>query len=153
MNALFAMKPDSVAIIDAEDKAAILAALSDVFAQSWDLDAKKVHEYLEERESLGSTGFGRGVAIPHARFPGLTRPVTALMKLSHPVEFGAADGMPVGLVFGLLSPEHSGASHLHALAAISRLVRDRDVHNALLEAPHEEALYSLLTNATDRDVA
>lgn len=153
MNALFSIKPDSVAIIDAEDKAMILAALSDVFASSWGLDAEKVLEYLEEREKLGSTGFGRGAAIPHARFPGITRPVTALLKLRHPVEFKAADGMPVRLIFGLLSPEHSGASHLHALAAISRLVRDQEVHDALLEAPHEEALYSLLTNATDRDVA
>ena len=65
----------------------------------------------------------------------------------------AADGMPVNLVFGLLSPENSGATHLHALAAISRLARDERVYDALTEAPDAEALYGLLTNATDRDAA
>ena len=62
-------------------------------------------------------------------------------------------GLPVELVFGLLSPENSGAAHLHALAAISRLLRDEDVRDALADAPSEEAMYGLLTNAIDRDVA
>src|SRR5919107_1466526 len=77
----------------------------------------------------------------------------ALLKLRQPVDFASADGMPVDLVFGLLSPENSGATHLHALAAISRLVRDERVHEALSDAPNKEALYGLLTNATDRDAA
>jgi PTS system nitrogen regulatory IIA component len=113
-----------------------------------------VLEHLEERERLGSTGFGRGVAIPHARMPNIGgRPVAALLKLRHPADFAAADGMPVDIVFGLLSPENSGATHLHALAAISRLMRDERVHEALSDAPNQEALYGLLTNATDRDAA
>ncbi len=147
------MKPESVAIVNAADKRDILHNLSALFAQAWDLDAAIVHEYLEEREKLGSTGFGRGVAIPHARVPGIARPVTALLRLHHPVEFGAADGLPVDLVFGLLSPENSGAGHLHALAAISRLVRDESIHDALTDAPDEEAIYGLLTNVSDRSVA
>lgn len=153
MDSLFAMQPDSVAIIDAEDKRDILEKLSSVFARAWDLDADLVLEYLEERENLGSTGFGRGVAIPHARIPGISRPVAALLKLQHPVEFKAADGLPVDLVFGLLSPENSGAGHLHALAAISRLMRDEDMRDALGDAPDEEAMYGLLTNVSDRNVA
>lgn len=153
MSPLFSIKPEAVTIADPGDKPAILRALSEVFARSWDIDAAAVLERLEERENLGSTGFGRGVAIPHARFPGLARPVTALMKLRHPADFNAADGMPVELVFGLLSPENSGATHLHALAAISRLVRDEKVRDALVEAPDAEALFGLLTNATDRDAA
>jgi PTS system nitrogen regulatory IIA component len=84
---------------------------------------------------------------------GLTRPVAVFMRLASPVEFESADGMPVDLVFGLLSPENSGATHLHALAAISRLMRDERVHEALSEAPDEEALFSLLNNAADRDAA
>jgi len=81
------------------------------------------------------------------------RPVAVLLKLRHPADFAAADGLPVDLVFGLLSPENSGATHLHALAAISRLMRDERVHEALSEAPDEEALYGLLSNAADRHAA
>ena len=153
MDVLFAMKPEAVAIVSAEDKQDILRNLSGVFAQAWDLDSAMVLECLEERERLGSTGFGRGVAIPHARIPGISRPVAALLKLRQPAQFAAADGMPVDLVFGLLSPENSGASHLHALAAISRLVRDESMHDALSDAPDEEAIYGLLTNVSDRNVA
>ena len=153
MSPLFSMKPEAVAIIDAADKQAILERLSETFARSWGLDAAQVLEHLEERERLGSTGFGRGVAIPHARFPGLARPVAALLKLRHPADFASADGLPVDIVIGLLSPENSGATHLHALAAISRLMRDERVHEALSDAPDVEALYGLLTNATDRDAA
>jgi PTS system nitrogen regulatory IIA component len=153
MDPLYAITPESVAIIDATDKQAILEKLSDVFARSFNLDAGHVLEYLEEREKLGSTGFGRGVAIPHARLPGIQRPVAALLKLRQPVAFNAADGLPVELVFGLLSPENSGAGHLHALAAISRLVRDEAMRDALIDAADAEAIYGLLTNATDRDVA
>jgi nitrogen PTS system EIIA component len=153
MDPLYVLKPDAVAIVDAADKPAILQTLSALFARSYDLDPGLVLEYLDEREKLGSTGFGRGVAIPHARIPGIQRPIAALLKLRHPAQFAAADGLPVDLVFGLLSPENSGAAHLHALAAISRLMRDEDVREALADAPSVEAMYGLLTNATDRDVA
>lgn len=153
MNALFFVSPQSVAIVEAADKPAILRALADLFARAHALDAALVLERLEEREALGSTGFGRGVAIPHARFPTVPRPVCAVLRLRRPVAFAAADGMPVDLVFGLLSPENSGATHLHALAAISRLVRDERVRGALAEAPREEALYALLIGAADRDAA
>ena len=153
MSPLYSIRPEAVAIIDAADKPAILDRQSKTFADSWGLDSALVHEQLEERERLGSTGFGRGVAIPHARIPGISRPVAALLKLRQPADFASADGLPVDLVFGLLSPENSGATHLHALAAISRLMRDERVHEALSDAPNQEALYSLLTNATDRDAA
>jgi PTS system nitrogen regulatory IIA component len=153
MDALYAMVPEAVAILPAEDKPAILSALADVFARAYDLQADDVLDYVEEREKLGSTGFGRGVAIPHARFPGLQRPVAALLKLEQPADFAAADGLPVDLVFGLLSPADSGATHLHALAAISRMVRDEAMHDALATAPDAEALYALITNALDQDAA
>lgn len=153
MNLHFLLEPTAVAIISAKSKDAILEVLAERFAATYSLDAAKVLERLNERESLGSTGFGRGVAIPHARVDGLHRPVAALLKLAEPIEFAAADGMPVDLVFGLVSPEHSGATHLHALAAISRLVRDERVHEALSEAPDVEALYGLVSNAADRDAA
>ena len=153
MNGLFLFPPEAVASVTADSKAEILALLADHLASTYGLDRTLVLEGLEEREKLGSTGFGRGVALPHARIEGLSRPVAALLRLDTPCEFGSADAMPVDLVFGLLSPVNAGATHLHALAAISRLVRDEDMHRQLAEAPDGEALYALITNAVDRDAA
>jgi PTS system nitrogen regulatory IIA component len=153
MTALFTLVPEAVATVRAETKAAILEVLSARFAAVYGLDQTAVRERIAERESLGSTGFGRGVAIPHARIGDLSRPVAAFLRLDAPVAFDAADGMPVDLVFGLLSPEQAGASHLHALAAISRLMRDETMHAALSQAPGDEALYGLLSNVIDRDAA
>ena len=153
MTALFTLLPEAVGTISADSKQAILEQLANRFAGVYGLDPVLVLERIEEREKLGSTGFGRGVAIPHARIPDLPRPVAAFMRLEAPVAFDSADGMPVDLVFGLLSPEAAGAAHLHALAAISRMMRDERTHAALSEAPGAEALYALLTNGIDRDAA
>jgi PTS system nitrogen regulatory IIA component len=153
MAALFTLLPEAVGTIRADSKPAILSQLSTRVASVYGLDQKVVLTGLEDRERLGSTGFGRGVAIPHARIAGVNRPVAALLRLEAPVAFDSADGIPVDLVFGLLSPEHAGAAHLHALAAISRLMRDERMHTALVEAPDAEALYGLLCNVIDRDAA
>ena len=153
MNVPIALSPECVAIIAADDKREVLAALAGVFAGAWQLDDELVLEHLEERERLGSTGFGRGVAIPHARYPDLSRPVAAVLRLDQPVDYTAADGLPVELVFGLLSPENSGATHLHALATVSRLMREEKLRDSLADAPDEAALYSLLIGATERDAA
>ncbi|MFO1255092.1 MAG: PTS sugar transporter subunit IIA [Sphingomonadaceae bacterium] len=153
MTALFTLLPEAVGTIEADSKPAILDQLAQRFAGVYGLDPVLVLERLEEREKLGSTGFGRGVAIPHARIPDLGRPVAAFLRLATPVAFDAADGMPVDLIFGLLSPEAAGAAHLHALAAISRMMRDEKMHAALGEANDAEALYALLANQIDRDAA
>lgn len=153
MSALFILMPEAVTTAADGDKTAILARLADLFASVYDLDRALVLARVTEREQLGSTGFGRSVAIPHARIPGLARPVAAVIRLDAAVDFEAADGMPVDLVFGLLSPDGAGATHLHALAAISRMMRDERMHTALLGAPGPEALYSLLSNVIDRDAA
>ncbi|MFC0206218.1 PTS sugar transporter subunit IIA [Novosphingobium soli] len=153
MSALFVLLPDAVTTADADSKDIILERLAAQFAHVYGLDAGAVLARIRQREELGSTGFGRRIAIPHARMPGLSRPVAAFLRLASPVEFEAADGMPVDLVFGLLSPEGAGATHLHALAAISRMMRNERMHEALLAAPGPEALYSLLSNVIDRDAA
>lgn len=153
MTALFTLLPEAVATIRADSKAAILQQLAGRFASVYALDPAAVRARIEEREALGSTGFGRGVAIPHARVEGLNRPVAAFLRLESPVAFDAADGLPVDLVFGLLSPAQAGAAHLHALAAISRMMRDERMHTALVQAPSAEALYGLLSNVIDRDAA
>ena len=153
MMSLFSIEPQAVRIVRAETKQQILGELADCFAGVTALDRDHVLERIEEREKLGSTGFGRGVAIPHARMDGLTRPVAAFFRLEQPVEFASADGMPVDCVFGLLSPEQAGATHLQALAAISRLMRDERMHERLVAAPDADALYALLVNVIDRDAA
>jgi len=153
MTALFTLLPEAVGTIEADSKAAILEVLAQRFAGVYALDPAEVRNRIEERERLGSTGFGRGVAIPHARISGLVHPVAVFLRLKRPVAFDAADDMPVDLVFGLLSPEQAGAAHLHALAAISRMMRDERMHTALSQAPGEEAVYGLLSNVIDRDAA
>lgn len=149
----YTLSPQALAVVRAGSKAEILKALADRFGSAYRLDPALVLEALEERERLGSTGFGRGVAIPHARIDGINRPVTVFLRLAAPVDFDSADDLPVELVFGLLSPVSAGATHLHALAEISRLMRDEALHDALLGAGDAEALYALLTNVSDRDAA
>ena len=153
MTQLFTLEPDAVATVRAADKAAVLGLLAARFAAVYGLDSAVVLERIEEREALGSTGFGRGVATPHARITGLDAPIAAFLRLEAPVAFAAADGMPVTLVFGLLSPEQGGAAHLQALAAISRLMRDERMRSSIDAAPGAEAIYGLLCNVIDRDAA
>jgi len=153
MTAQFQLLPDAVGTVQAATKADVIARLAARFAEVYKLDAQMVLERIEERERLGSTGFGRGVAIPHARLPDLARPVAIFLRLKTPVAFDAADDMPVDMIFGLLSPENAGAVHLHALAAISRLMRDEAMQTALAQAPSDEAIYGLLSNVIDRDAA
>ena len=153
MTHLFLLEPDAVGTARAADKAEVLEALAARFAAVYVIDRVEVLERIEERERLGSTGFGRGVAIPHARIGGIAAPIAAFLRLEAPVGFDAADAMPVRLVFGLLSPEQGGAAHLQALAAISRLMRDERMRANLEAAPDAEALYGLLCNVLDRDAA
>ena len=153
MNVNFQLLPQAVASANPLSKQDVLERIAALAARVYGIDESAVLDGLEERERLGSTGFGRGVAIPHTRSDEINRPVVALLRLESPVEFDAADGMPVDLVFGLVSPERAGATHLHALAAISRLVRDDAIHDALNEASDPEALYALLSNQLERDAA
>jgi nitrogen PTS system EIIA component len=153
MAQLFTLEPEAVATVRAADRHSAIALLASRFAEVHGLDRSEVLDRLEERERLGSTGFGRGVAVPHARIEGLRAPVAAFLRLEAPVDFSAADAMPVNLVFGLLSPQQSGAAHLQALAAISRMMRDERMRSSLDSAPDREALYGLLCNVIDRDAA
>src|SRR5216110_198842 len=104
-----------------------------------------VFETLMQREKLGSTGVGNGIAIPHGKLPKLERLFGLFVRLDRPVDFEALDGQPVDLVFLLLAPEAAGADHLKALARIARLLRDPDVARKLRESRDAEALYAVLT--------
>lgn len=145
--------PEAVTFARLDAKAKVFAALAASFAATYGLDEAAVTEGLEQREMLGSTGFGRGIAIPHCRSTRVKRPTLALIKLETPVDFGSPDAVPVSLVFGLVSPENAGATHLHALAAISRLTRDEAMMQLLMDAETPEGLYALLTNQFLQDAA
>ena len=108
------------------------------------LSAKAIVAALNERERLGSTGFGGGVAIPHGKIPGLDRVFGYFARLPQPINFEAVDKMPVDLVFLLLSPPDAGADHLKALASVSRALRDRQTVAKLRGARSKDAIFALL---------
>jgi PTS system nitrogen regulatory IIA component len=112
------------------------------------LDADKVFEALWQREKLGSTGMGHGIAIPHARLSKLDRIVGLFVHLEDPIDFEAIDSAPVDLVFALLTPADAGADHLKALARISRLMRSVPVCEKLRAASDRSQIYALLTEPT-----
>lgn len=153
MDVNLALSPQAIAFARIDSKPKALVQTAQLLADTYGLDAGEVLENLEARENLGSTGFGRGVAIPHCRSKTVRRPSLALIRLEQPLDFAAADALPVTLVCGLVSPENAGATHLHALAAISRLTRDETMMQMLADAPTTEAVYALLTNQFQRDAA
>lgn len=116
-------------------------------------DARPVAERLAAREKLGSTGFGGGVAIPHAKVDGLAAPAGLFVRLAAPLEFKAVDALPVDLVFMLLSPTDAGSDHLKALARVSRRLRDRAFLAKLRGAGSPDALYALFTADDARHAA
>ncbi|MEM6663199.1 MAG: PTS IIA-like nitrogen regulatory protein PtsN [Pseudomonadota bacterium] len=122
-------------------------------ADVYDLDCRSVTEGLLEREKLGSTAMGSGVAIPHSRIEGLERIVGIFVRLEKPLDFDAADGQAVDLLFTLLAPEQAGADHLRALARVSRLLRDEPVREKLRSADDPTALYALLVEMTESRAA
>jgi PTS system nitrogen regulatory IIA component len=109
------------------------------------LQVADIYETLLQRERLGSTGVGRGIAIPHGRLGSLKRIVSVFARLEEPIDFEALDGEPVDLIFLLLAPEHAGADHLKALARISRLLREPASIDRLRASRDRAALYSVLT--------
>jgi PTS system nitrogen regulatory IIA component len=127
--------------------------LADLAATAYGLDAAQVNEALFERERLGSTGFGGGVAIPHAKIDGLEKMCGMVVLLDPPVGFDAVDDVPVDVVFALLSPLDSGAEHLKTLARVSRYLRDEAQISRLRGAKSAEALYALLAGNEARDAA
>jgi PTS system nitrogen regulatory IIA component len=109
------------------------------------IDSRTIFETLLQREKLGSTGLGQGIAIPHGKLKGLARVSGLFARLANPIEFDAVDGQPVDLVFLLLAPEHAGADHLKALAKVSRLLRDGEFAAKLRGTATAEGLYAILT--------
>jgi PTS system nitrogen regulatory IIA component len=125
-----------------------LQELSRLSAEITDLDERTVFEILVERERLGTTGVGAGVAIPHGKHAGLDRLYGLFARLEQPVDYDSIDEQPVDLIFLLLAPEASGADHLKALARVSRKLRDPDTCEKLRGSESADALYALLTDTT-----
>lgn len=111
------------------------------------VDAREVFEVLLERERLGTTGVGHGIAIPHGKLPTLDKLHAVFARLDKPVDFDAIDDEPVDLVVLLLAPEAAGADHLKALARVSRLLRDRTVCTKLRGCETSDAIYALFSAA------
>jgi PTS system nitrogen regulatory IIA component len=122
-------------------------ALQDLSARAAALtgqNERAIFEVLLQREKLGTTAVGYGVAIPHGKLPKLTKMFGLFARLDRPIDFEALDGQPVDLVFLLLAPEGAGADHLKALARVARLLRDQDTANKLRAARDAQALYAVL---------
>ncbi|TKD51918.1 PTS sugar transporter subunit IIA [Sphingomonas baiyangensis] len=139
--------------VAAGSKKALFAQLGAAADDRLGIDGDLVVERLADRERLGSTGFGGGIAIPHGRLAGLDRVRGLFARLARPVDFRAVDALPVDLVFMLLSPIDAGAEHLKALARISRRLRDHGFAEKLRGAGSTDALYALLTGVEARDAA
>lgn len=134
-------------------KTAIFSQLSALAEANYGLDAAVVQDGLDERERLGSTGFGGGTAIPHCKISGLDSPVCVVLRLDKPVEYGAVDDLAVDLILGLISPSHDGAAHLRALAEVSRMFRNEKICAQLRGAADSDAIYALLMLSEARDAA
>jgi nitrogen PTS system EIIA component len=135
------------------NKRSLLQQLANAAAQRLRVDASLILASLTEREQLGSTGFGQGVAIPHGKIDGLGRIYCLFARLSEPIDYKAIDGRPVDLVFLLLSPVDAGAEHLKALAAISRVTRNGATLEKMRGARSRDALAAVLLGADERDAA
>ena len=130
-----------------------LQELAKRISQNYGLAVRDVFEILLEREKLGSTGVGNGIAIPHGKMVNLDCLYGYFARLERPIDFEAIDERPVDLIFLLLAPESAGASHLKALARISRLMRDKSICKKLRGSDSAEALYALLTDQTANQAA
>jgi nitrogen PTS system EIIA component len=131
----------------------VLTEMAAVMSQALGLDRREVYEAVMERERLGSTGVGEGVAIPHARIEGLQRPVGGFARLLEPADFEAIDERPADLVFMLLAPAEAGADHLRALAKAARLFRQENIRSALRKAHSAEAMLAILAPDSAIDAA
>lgn len=131
--------------LKAKTKKQALQELAQRAAGLTGLDGRDIFDTLLQRERLGSTGVGRGIAIPHGRVSALNSIVSVFARLDEPIDFDALDAEPVDLIFLLLAPEHAGADHLKALARISRLLREPESIEKLRSSHDRAALYSVLT--------
>ncbi len=135
--------------LKAQSKKQLLQELAQRAAELTGLPERRIFETLIERERLGSTGMGQGIAIPHGRLAGLSKIAGLFARLETPIAYDAVDNQPVDLVFLLLAPEGAGADHLKALARVSRLLRNQATCEKLRATKESQVLFSLLTEKSN----
>ncbi|WP_322867322.1 PTS sugar transporter subunit IIA [Aquicoccus sp. G2-2] len=148
------LKPEAVRVISAaSSKKRLLNELGEIAHAVYGLDPTIATEALLERESLGPTGVGRGVALPHARVDNIDQVLGAFVLLEKPVDFSSVDRQPVDLAFALFAPKENGVEHLKALARVSRTLRDEAICEKLRANGDPSTLYTILTEANPAQAA
>ncbi|RME14694.1 MAG: PTS lactose transporter subunit IIC [Alphaproteobacteria bacterium] len=143
------IRPEAVKVLaNVSSKKRLFQSLGEIVSSAYGIDAETAFSALQERETLGPTGVGHGVALPHARLDGIDAVVGAFLRLERPVDFESVDHQPVDLVFALFAPAGSGVDHLKALALVSRTMRDAAVCAKLRANDSAETLYAVLTEST-----
>ena len=128
----------------ASSKRQALHAVAEAASHVLNIDDARIFEALMEREALGSTGLGSGVAVPHARINGLDRVRAVFVRLDTPIAYESLDDRPVDLLFALFAPPKDGAEHLRALAAVSRALRSPELREQLRQARSADAIHAIL---------
>ena len=140
------LHPEAVKVVAAaSSKKRVLHDMAQLAGNCYDMRAEVLLEALLEREKLGPTGVGNGVALPHARSMDVDRVCGAFILLECPVDFGSVDKLPVDVIFGLFAPENAGVDHLKALAIVSRTLRDTSICAKLRANPDQQTLFTILT--------
>lgn len=140
--------PDRIVLgLRVQHKTQLLQELAKRAAAAFSLDERRIFEALRNRETLGSTGLGKGFALPHARLEALTAPVALLVRLARPIDFAAIDERPIDLGVLLLTPADAATDHLATLATVSRAMRDDSVAERLRRAPDAAAAHAVLAEA------
>ncbi len=130
------------------NKKRLFQKVGDLAAQAYGVDRHEATEALTNREALGSTGVGKGIALPHARLIELEEVIGVFVRLDRPIDFNSVDRLPVDLVFALFAPVESGVDHLKALALVSRTLRDTSVCSKLRSNGDSATLHAVLTEMT-----
>jgi len=140
------LHPEAIKVVTAaSSKKRVLHDMAQLAGNCYDMRSEVLLEALLEREKLGPTGVGHGVALPHARSMDVDRVCGAFILLESPVDFGSVDKLPVDVIFGLFAPENAGVDHLKALAIVSRTLRDSSICAKLRANPDQQTLFTILT--------
>ncbi|WP_208437163.1 PTS IIA-like nitrogen regulatory protein PtsN [Bartonella taylorii] len=154
MNLSELIAPEAIIpVLKANSKKQVLQILAEKAAELTGLSEHVIFDIVLQREKLGSTGLGGGIAIPHGKLPDINRIVGIFARLESPVDFEALDDEPIDLVFLLLAPENAGADHLKALSQIARVLRHTDVVQKLRNTHDANALYALLIQNSESNAA
>ena len=148
MELLNLLKPEAVKVVSTvPSKKRLLHVVGELANSVYGLDVSETVNALQERETLGPTGVGHGVALPHARSKSMESVVGTFILLEKPIDFGAVDNQPVDLVFSIFAPEAAGVDHLKALALVSRTLRDSTFCSKLRSNKDSATLYTILTSS------